>query len=319
MIILKDVKLIQTKFFNEQEVEDLVIKNSEHFFGPSSIFISKTKIKTQDGVGTIPDGFAIDLANRVWYVVEAELGHHSVWTHIAPQVTKQLLASGRQQTRQLLTEIVIQMVTSDQSVKEKFQEEDIQDIDIRKVLNEIFEKSPIIGMPIDNISKDLRDWAETLRNDVKLWIVKKYAKFGDSSVIAYDIPEEYKPVVDTSERDINTRSGIQTFDVTLNDIIDSGLLAAGDILNLNYKPRGGEQTCYSGELLEDGSIKVLGQVYSSLSYAALACIQDAGSERKTINGWISWKAKDGTYLSQLRDEFLRIKEQEAEQKSTPNH
>ena len=50
MIILEDRKLIETKFRNEQEIEDLVIANSEHFFGPSSIFIPKAKIKTKDGV-----------------------------------------------------------------------------------------------------------------------------------------------------------------------------------------------------------------------------------------------------------------------------
>ena len=107
MIILEDKKLIETNFTNEQEIEDLTIAISEHFFGPSSVFIPKAKIKTKDGAGTIPDGFAVDLASRTWFVVEAELGHHSVWTHIAPQVTKQLLAAGRPETRQLLTEILV--------------------------------------------------------------------------------------------------------------------------------------------------------------------------------------------------------------------
>jgi len=58
MIIFDDTKLVETKFINEQEIEDLVIANSEHFFGPSSIFLQKTKIKTKDGFGTIPDGFS---------------------------------------------------------------------------------------------------------------------------------------------------------------------------------------------------------------------------------------------------------------------
>jgi hypothetical protein len=96
MIILDDKKQIETKFINEQEVEDLVISNFEHFFGPSSILISKKKIKTtNDGFGNIPDGFAVDLSAQVWYIVEAELSHHNVWTHIAPQLTKRLPADLR--------------------------------------------------------------------------------------------------------------------------------------------------------------------------------------------------------------------------------
>lgn len=312
MIIFQNQKLIETNFSNEQEIEELTIANSEHFFGPSSVFIPKAKIKTADGAGTIPDGFAIDLASRTWFIVEAELGHHSVWTHIAPQVTKQLLAAGRSETRQLLTEILVQMVTNDPLVEEKFEEEGIKQIDIRKVLAEIFEKAPIIGMPIDRVTTDLREWAETLKNDVRLWIVRKYSLFGDQSVIAYDIPEEYRPVLDTSESSHESKSGIQTFDVSLSDLISSGFLEDGNIIVHSYKPRGGQNRTFNGTVMKDGSISVLDQAFTSPSYAALACIQAAGSERKTVNGWTSWRTVDGRSLAQVRSDFLAQKEKEAE-------
>lgn len=313
MIILQDKKLIETNFTNEQEIEDLTIANSEHFFGPSSVFIPKAKIKTSDGAGTIPDGFAIDLASRTWFIVEAELGHHSVWTHIAPQVTKQLLAAGRAETRQLLTEILVQMVTNDPQVEEKFEEEGIKQIDIRKVLSEIFEKPPIIGMPIDKVTNDLREWAETLKNDVRLWIVRKYSLFGDQKVIAYDIPEEYRPVLDTSDGGQDSKSCIQTFDVSLSDLMTAGFLHEGQSIIRSYKPRGGKNRTFSGTLLKDGSISVLDQTFTSPSYAALACIQEAGSDRKTVNGWTSWRTKEGQTLSQVRIDYLAQKEKEAQQ------
>ena len=59
MIILEDSKLIDAKFVDEQEVEDLVMGNSEHFFGPSSIFVSKKKIKT---ISALLFGFLLSLA-----------------------------------------------------------------------------------------------------------------------------------------------------------------------------------------------------------------------------------------------------------------
>ena len=303
MIILGDKKLIEANFKNEQEIEDLVIANSEHFFGPSSVFIPKVLIKTKGGFGTIPDGFAVDIASRVWYVVEAELGHHSVWTHIAPQVTKQLLAVARRETRQLLTEILVKMITDDKTVKEKFEDEHIKEIDIRKVLGEIFDNPPIIGMPIDTVSKDLKEWAQTLKNDVRLWIVKKYVQFGAPDVVAYDIPEEYRPVLDTTGR---------TY-VTLIDLLNAGLLAEGEELSMSYKPRGGKGRGYKAILGEDGSLTVQDVSFTSPSYAALYCIQDAGSERTTVNGWTSWKTKGGKFLSQIRTEYLEAKEAEAEQ------
>jgi len=313
MIILEDRKLIEAKFADEQEVEDVIIANSEHFFGPSSIFLSKKKIKTKDGFGTVSDGFAVDLSTRIWYIVEAELSHHNVWTHIAPQVTKQLLAAGRPETRQLLTEILVEMVTEDTSTKEKFDDESIKEIDIRKVLGEIFEKAPIIGMPIDAVTNDLRDWAATLKNDVKLWIVRKYVQFGNPKIVAYDIPEEYRPVFDTTDRESQPKSGIKTYDVSITDLIAEGFLLAGTELTMSYKPHRGKQQIFTAKLESDGSLTVLNQNFPSPSYAAIFCIQKAGSERTTVNGWTSWRTREGKFLSQLRSEYLEKKEKDAEQ------
>jgi len=313
MIIFGDKKLIQAKFDNEQELEDVVLANSEYFFGPSSILIPKKLIKTKDGFGTIPDGFAVDLSSRNWYIVEAELIHHNVWGHIAPQVAKQLIATIRPETRQLLTEMLVQMVMEDGEVKEKFNDEKIKEIDIRKVLFEIFEKPPILGMPIDEVTSDLREWAETLKNDVKLWIVRKYIEFGKPEIVAYDIPEEYRPVLDTTDRNSKPKSGITTYDVSLGDLLESGLIQENEQVTMGYKPRGGNRKTYKGQINIDGSLTVLEKKFSSPSYAAIFCIQDAGSDRTTVNGWTSWRAQSGKFLSDLRAEYLEDKEKEAEQ------
>lgn len=313
MIILNDKKLIEAKFDNEQELEDVVLANSEYFFGPSSILIPKKLIKTKDDFGTIPDGFAVDLASRSWYIVETELIHHNVWGHIAPQVAKQMIATIRPETRQLLTEILVQIVTENETVKEKFKDERIKEIDIRKVLFEIFEKPPVIGMPIDDVTNYLKEWAETLKNDVKLWIVKKYIEFGRPEIVAYDIPEEYRPVLDTSDRNSKPKSGITTYDVSISDLIESGLIKDNEQVTMAYKPRGGNRKTYKGQIDQDGSITVLEKKFSSPSYAAIFCIQDAGNDRTTVNGWTSWKVEGGEFLSDLRANYLENKEKEAEQ------
>jgi hypothetical protein len=306
MIILDDKKLIEAEFDDEQEIENIVIANSEHFFGPSSILISKKKIRTRDGFGTIPDGFAIDLASRCWYIVEVEVSHHNVWTHIAPQVTKQLLASGRSETRQILTEIVVQMVTEDPTTREKIDDEGIKDIDLRKVLGEILEKSPIIGMPIDSVTDDLLDWAKTLRNNVKLWTVKKYVQFGNPQYVAYEIPEEYLPVFDTTDSESQARPSITTYNVSISDLIDGGFLKPGSELTMTYKPRGGAQRDFTAAIEIDGTLTVSGEniPIKSPSYAALSCIEKAGSSRRAVNGWKMWKTPDGKLLSDLRVEYL---------------
>ena len=61
---------------------------------------------------------------------------------------------------------------------------------IRGILGEIFENTPLIAMPIDSISDDLRDWAAVLKANVKLCIVKKYVEDNNSENIIYEIPED---------------------------------------------------------------------------------------------------------------------------------
>lgn len=313
MIIQGSRNYIEAEFDNENEIEDVVINNSEYFFGPSSIFLPKKLIKTRDGFGTIPDGFALDLSSRRWYVVEVELLHHSVWNHIAPQIAKQLVAMRSPESRQVLEEIVIQMIGENSVVEEKFREENIPDIDIRKVVGSILKKDPIVGMPIDKISQDLRDWAETLKNDIKLWLVKKYIEFDNTENTAYEIPEEYRPIIDTTTDEETSESGFTTYDVSVSDLIEEHMLEVGEELIMTYKPRGGKKRRYEAEIADDGSLIVLGKKIKSPSYAALVGIQDAGSDRQTVNGWTSWKTADGRTLSELREEYLEKKDREVEQ------
>jgi len=82
------------------------------------------------------------------------------------------------------------------------------------------------------------------------------------------------------------------------------LLTVGEKLIMLYKPRNGQQKRYEATVLEDGSLEILGQQFSSPSYAALAGIQDAGSDRKTVNGWTSWKNSKNKSLAEMREQLL---------------
>ena len=306
MLISQDKKYIKTPFNNEAELEKVVIENFEYLFGPNSIFLPKALIKTADGAGTIPDGFAIDVEQRKWYLVEAELIHHNVWNHIAPQVTKQLLASQQVATKKAIEDLAVDQYQKVGVTQEKFNELGINAIDVRKVVREILDKDPIIGVPINDITNDLKDWSRTLRYNVKLWIVRKFVEFNNGNNIIYEFPEEFKPELDTEEesepRVANTE--ITRYDVGIIDLIEAGLLKSGDRLFMQYKPRNGQQKKYEATVLTDGSLQLLNQVFSSPSYAAVAGIQDAGSDRKTVNGWTAWKDIQGESLAELRERLL---------------
>jgi len=306
MLIVKDRIFIKTPFDNEQELEQVVVDNYEYIFGPTSIYLPKTLIKTGDGTGTIPDGFAIDLSSKKWYLVEAELLHHNVWGHIAPQISKQVIASLQPISKKTIEDLAVDQYQHDETTKEKFAEQKIKEIDVRKVLGEILNKEPIIGLPIDAISGDLKEWARTLKYNVKLWTITKYVDFNDKNSIAYEFPEEFKPILDTEEEDEkDEKTGELTrYEVSVADLIEKGFLKSCQKLIMEYKPRQGSKKRYEAEIQEDGALKVLDQIYSSPSYAALAGIQDAGSDRNTVNGWTSWKTETGETLAEIRERFL---------------
>ena len=178
-------------------------------------------------------------------------------------------------------------------------------------MSEILEKEPLIGLPIDDISNDLKEWARTLRYNVKLWRISKYVELNNPENIIYEFPEEFRPEFDTEKDNETSKSSdsISRYDAKISDLIDAGLINVGDKVIMEYKPRNGEKRKYEGEILEDGSIYVLDQSFSSPSYAALAGIQNAGSDRKTVNGWTSWKLKgQNKTLAEIRKEYIEMNE-----------
>lgn len=306
MLVFNNTKFIKSPFDSEAELEQVIVDNYEYLFGPTSFYLPKTRIKTADGIGTIPDGFAIDIGQKKWYLVEAELMHHSVWNHIAPQVTKQILASQQQITKRALVDLSVTQYKYDNYTKEKFDELNIAEINVRQVVGDILETEPVIGVPIDGITNDLRDWARTLKYKVKLWVVSKFVELNKPTNIVYEFPEEFKPELDTEEESNPQKPNteIARYDVEVYDLIVANLLSVSEKITMSYKPRNGQQKKYEATILEDGSLELLGQIFSSPSYAALAGIQDAGSDRKTVNGWTSWKTLKNKTLADLREQLL---------------
>ena len=76
MLIIDDRQFVLTKFDSEAELERVVIENAEPPMG-----LARSQIAM------------VGLDSRRWYIDEAEVSHHSVWNHIVPQITKQIIAA----------------------------------------------------------------------------------------------------------------------------------------------------------------------------------------------------------------------------------
>jgi hypothetical protein len=306
MLVTDKNRFIQVPFDSEDEIEKVVVENASYIFGADSIYFPKALIKTSGGTGTIPDGFVIDLAERRWFIVEAETKEHSVYDHVARQVTKQIVASKQPETKKKLIELAVTRAESEPEISELFAEAKISPINIRKILGEILEKDPIIGMPIDAVSKELEDWATTLNVKVRLWLVKKYVDIDNSKSVLYEFPDDGRPVLSTIESGKESKASVAQYDVSILDIIKAGEIKVGEKLTMTYGPRNGEKKTYEGVIGEDGSITVLDKTFSSLSWAGVYVIQSAGSKRKTVNGWTSWRNSKGVLLYDIREKFLKM-------------
>jgi hypothetical protein len=266
--------------------------------------LPRSLIRTPDGYGTIPDGFVVDIAARRWFIVEAELAVHSVWNHIAPQIAKQIIPASQPGNRRILTDLVVDRVRESETFKGKFEDFGVSEIDIRQFLEDIFISNPIVGIPIDEVGSDLKEWAQTLKAEVKLWLVRKLVEFGNANNVIYEVPGEYRPVLDTSPDSDESAQNYRDYNVSVVDLIHDQMLIPGQPLFMSYKPRGGDKRQYEAIVMSDGALQSLGRTFSAPSYAALACIQNAGIDRETVNGWRSWRDADGRTLSELRDRYL---------------
>ena len=112
-------------------------------------------------------------------------------------------------------------------------------VDIRKIIRDILETDPIIGIPMDSIPNDLKDWARHQRFNVKLWIVTKFIEFGNKQNIIYEFPEEFKPVLDTEEESQPQKPNteIARYDVGILDLLMANLLQPNEKIIMTYKPR----------------------------------------------------------------------------------
>ena len=303
MLINDSQQFIRTPFDNEAEIEKVVQKYAEYLFGSSIIYLPQTKISTLGGKNTVPDAIVIDVQTEEWFVVEAERASHGTWEHIAPQVSRQLAAVESIKTHELILQIALNLIKQSKKLRELFKDLGIDELAVHGRMNKILQKKPTIAIPIDGIPKDLKEWARTLRNTVKIWMIEKYVHIGNSNVVLYSIPDENVPTVTTDPGTGNdsppvaTSTGSQLF----QELLDAFPSLEDQHVFLNYGPLGKPKQTFEGTIKKEG-IEVDNKVYSP-SYAAVYCIQKAGSPRKTANGWTMWKTKEGKYLNDLYKEI----------------
>lgn len=297
MFILGSELFSEKTFSDEAELESVVEKHSKLLFGNDSIYLSKKMlVKTGEGRGTIPDAFVIDYENDEWYMVEVELIAHGVWRHIVPQITNQIVACLNQNTRNLLTDRVLEHIATDNSLANH--------PGIQQRVVSLLRRDPIIAIPIDGTSPDLETWTQTQKLQVSIWVIQKYQSLNDPQRIAYQIPGDNEPSIVTKPLGKSVAAVQRTYTKYIATLIEAGLLEDGEELLLNYWGKK-----FNGRARPEGIELPDGNTYSP-SDAAIRCYALAGSSRPTENGWRVWKNRSGLTLNDLFDKSQSSKSAE---------
>lgn len=143
---------------NEEELEIFVEDHSKKIFGDDSLYFPvKTKLKSVGGIGSIPDGYAINLSKpHKWFIVEVELSTHPVFNHIVPQLNKFVQGLRDPSSRKKISEALYNEIKKD-AVTEAYVKEKIGSGEIYRFVSSTIDNNPTLVVIIDEKTKELEE------------------------------------------------------------------------------------------------------------------------------------------------------------------
>ena len=184
----------EVDFDSEKELDDWVAHNIS-FFLPASIYIPGCTITTVSGKNGIPDGFAFNLEENEWYVIEAELLKHGVWPHIAEQIVRFVVATQNPQTRRIVRDRIFEHLEASGALAAAAKQLNTTTDRLLQQL-ELFVEGidPGFVIFIDNTNQDLYDMVHALSAPTKVFQVRKFLVNGKCE---YYSPDQNAPIIET--------------------------------------------------------------------------------------------------------------------------
>lgn len=157
VIILGDEVFSPHSYRLEAELEKLAVEHAEELFGKNIHFFNvKRKIVSKSGIGSMPDGYLVDLASDKFFIIEVELSSHDIVHHVMNQLSRFKLAMGNSETRNDLAKFLAGTVRAGKKSGK------VSDTDY---LARIIERGVGIFIIIDSVSEQLTEVVEHLAKD----------------------------------------------------------------------------------------------------------------------------------------------------------
>lgn len=142
----------------EDEFERVVKEHSQDIFGEQSIYIDiKTKLKSELGTGSVPDGLLIFFGDRPhWRIVEIELSGHPLHDHIVSQVGRFISGIENPITQKKITDIAYSEIVRNDLDALKLRKA-IQPNETYKFLSDLISRLPILTIIIEKETPGLKE------------------------------------------------------------------------------------------------------------------------------------------------------------------
>jgi hypothetical protein len=173
----------------EKEVEEfhpLVKEHYKEIFSNNSMYVEGSKLQSEAGKGSIPDGFVIELNNKLrWYIVEMELSTHELYDHIVNQVGRFINGIKYIDTQKKLIEVVYHHIQDNKQRKAEF-EEAIGSGEIYKYVSDLITKPPVLVIIIEERTQELDEALDLLKySPIKIIEFQTYRRVGAVTVHAH--------------------------------------------------------------------------------------------------------------------------------------
>lgn len=208
--------IVESPFDNEDELHNWVVNNFEDFF-QGTIYLNGIYIKTISGKRGLPDGFAFNLKENEWYLIESELLTHGVWPHIAEQITRFIVAIQNPLTRRIIRDHIFEKIVSENRVEDSCR---ILNTTPERLLQkmELFVEGiePQVIIFIDDTNEDLNEIAQALSAQVNIYRVKKFLVNGKPE---YHSPDYKVPIISTEP---STDIGVEISEFSVIESLGGG-------------------------------------------------------------------------------------------------
>ena len=298
---------------SEDEFENLIKEHSLEIFGKNSVYIDlKHKIRSNAGVGSIPDGYVIILGDLPsWHIVEVELSSHPLYEHIVPQVKKFYTGIKNLYTQKDITEMIFHEIESDNNLKLKF-ERSTGTTQSYKYLSDLISKPPILTVIIEKDTEVLREVIEPDSKVVEFrtFICKDkglsvhahlFEPICNNSYSPKLIP--YSPTVPSlscKERVVGTIAKRVLF----SELVEAGLLKDGQVLIFYNTRLYNDERAYVVASENKLRYQLDSKLYTKTELAQRLSIKH-GFKETTMRGPKFWKTESGIFLVDLEEQIRR--------------